>query len=226
MFKFLLFVLLWRILGNPFLAILVFLVVLYIIDRRFVGLSPSIVKPFRRLSAIRRLRQQVLMNPNDVPGKHELARLYIERKKYAKAKELLMPLQDALDHSAEFWDDLGTALAYLGEEDAAEAALRNALSINPRVKYGAAYLRLASLKAKSDPAAAIGHLESFRRIDASSCEAYIQTAKLYAQLGRKEDAARALAECGQIYRALPRFKKRQERKWALKAWWGRLTGPR
>nr|WP_246627978.1 hypothetical protein [Paenibacillus oenotherae] len=208
----------WWLFGNPFLALIVLLVLLYALDRRFVGVTPSIVKPYRRLRMIGRLRQQAAMNPNDIPAKHELGRLLVERKRYKEAKEWLMPLQDALEQSAEYWDDLGSCLAGLSETAAAEAAINNALAINPRVKYGAPYLRLASLYAKSDPARAIGYLQSFRHIQSSSCEAYYRLAGMYRELGRKEDEKEALAECRSIYRMLPRYKKRSERKWALMAW--------
>jgi len=217
MSKFLIFGLLWALLGNPFLAILVMLVILYVIDRRFIGLTPSFIKPFRRRAAIRKLRQQVQLSPSDRSAKHELARLLIERKQFAEAKSILMPMQDVMNDSAEYWDDLGTALAALNEREAAEAAIRNALSINPRVKYGTPYLRLASMWAKDNPEAAIGHLESFRVIQTSSCEAYYKQAQIFQQLGRQEDERRALQECTSIYRQLPRYKRRQERKWALLA---------
>ncbi|MFC4810852.1 tetratricopeptide repeat protein [Paenibacillus sp. GCM10023250] len=224
MIKILLFFLLWRLFGSPFLAVVILLVVLYALERRFLGLTPSIVRPLRRFGTIRRLRQQIAMNPNDIPAKHELARLLIERKRYAEAKSWLMPLQDPLDNSAEFWDDLGASLAPLGETDAAEAALRNALSINPRVKYGSPYLRLASFYAKKDPQKAIGFLQEFRGIHSSSIEAYYRLAGLYAELGQQDEAKRMLAECGAIYRSLPRYKKRQERRWAVLAWFRSLRG--
>ncbi|GGD50342.1 tetratricopeptide repeat protein [Paenibacillus nasutitermitis] len=157
------------------------------------------------------------MNPNDVPSKHELARLLIEKKHYKEAREWLMPLQDQLEHSAEFWDDLGTCLVHLDEPEAGEAAIGNALSINPRVKYGTPYLRLAALYAKKNPEAAIRHLDSFRTIQSSSCEAYYRLALLYDEMDRKREAEQALQECKGIYRSLPRYKKRQERKWAILA---------
>lgn len=218
MMKVALFGLLWWLTGSPILAVIVLLIILYALERRYVGLTPSIVRPLRRNRTIRRLRQQIAMNPNDIPAKHELARLLIERKRYAEAKTWLMPLQDALDGSAEFWDDLGACLMHLGERDAAEAAVGNALSINPRVKYGTPYLRLASLYADKDPKKAIAYLQSFRAIHSSSIEAYYRLAGLYAQLGQTAEARTMLAECGVIYRSLPRYKKRQERKWALRAW--------
>ncbi|MBM7569216.1 tetratricopeptide repeat protein [Paenibacillus sacheonensis] len=216
--KILIFVLLWRLTGSPIIAVIVLLIIFYVLERRYVGLTPSIVKPLRRFRTIRRLRQQVAMNPNDIPAKHELARLLIERKRFAEAKSWLMPMQDALENSAEFWDDLGTALLQLGEREAAQAAIGNALSINPRVKYGTPYLRLATIHAKTDPQKAIGYLQSFRAIHSSSIEAYYRLAGVYAQMGQRDEAKGMLKECGTIYRSLPRYKKRQERKWALLAW--------
>lgn len=213
---------LWWLFGNPFIALLVLLFLLYMLDRRFIGLTPSVLKPFKRLRQIRRLRGQAEMNPNDIPAKHELGRLLTERKRYREAKEWLMPLQDALEHSAEYWDDLGACLAALSETAAAEAAISNALAINPRVKYGAPYLRLASLYAESDPVRAIVQLQKFCDMQSSSCEAYYRLAGLYRQLGQKEDEKEALLTCGAIYRMLPRFLKRQERKWALLAWIRRM----
>jgi len=73
------------------------------------------------------------------------------------------------------------------------------------------------LHAKKNPQAAIRHLEAFRMIQSSSCEAYYRLALLYDELGRKNEAEHALQECKAIYRSLPRYKKRQERKWAILA---------
>jgi uncharacterized membrane protein len=83
--KFLLFGLLWSILGNPFLAFIVLIIILYMLDRRFIGLSPSLVKPLRRMGRIRKLRHQLDMNPNDLTSKLELAKLLIEKKSFRSA---------------------------------------------------------------------------------------------------------------------------------------------
>ena len=53
----LLFGLLWALLGNPVLALVVLIAALYFLDRRFIGLTPSVLKPIRissRISALRR----------------------------------------------------------------------------------------------------------------------------------------------------------------------------
>ena len=214
--KFLIFSLLWWIVGNPFIAILILLVVLYLLDRRFLGLSPSLTKPLRRRSRIAKLRQQLLLNPNDIAAKHELARALLERKSYRDARSTLESMGDVMTDSAEYWDDLGTALLYSGEAERGAEAIEQALSINPRVKYGQPYLRLAKLHGDQGRSQeAIRYLEAFRDIHSSSSEAYYKLGLLYLGLERKAEAKQAFDEAVLIYQSLPRYKKRQERRWAL-----------
>src|SRR4029453_18253958 len=144
MLKFSLFVFLIWLFGNPFLAILVMLILLYVLARGFFWLKPSLFKPLKRLSRIKKLRQLIDSSPNDVSSKHELARLLIERKKYSEALRWLDPLQHTLDESAEYWDDLGICCLNTGDEERGTASTLRGLNLNPRVKYGAPYLRLAS----------------------------------------------------------------------------------
>nr|WP_255570620.1 tetratricopeptide repeat protein [Cohnella sp. CFH 77786] len=214
---FLLFGALWWLFGNPFVAILVLLAVLYLLERRFIGLSPSIVRPFRRRSAIAKWRRQLQMSPYDVSAKSELARLLIEGRQFAQAREVLLGIQSQSEHSAEYWSDLGTCELALGRLPEGEEAMRRALSISPRVKYGQPYLRLGEAWSKADPAKALGYLEAFKEVNSSSCEAYYRLGSLYAELGKREEAASAFRECRELYASLPRYMKRKERKWALKS---------
>jgi tetratricopeptide (TPR) repeat protein len=214
---FLLFGALWWLFGNPFIAILVLLVVLYLLERRFIGLSPSLIRPFRRRSAIAKWKRQLQMSPHDVSAKSELARLLIESRKYAQARDLLLGIQSQSENSAEYWSDLGTCELALGRLSEGEQAMLRALSISPRVKYGQPYLRLGEAWAKKEPSKALTYLEAFKEVNSSSCEAYFRLGKLYADLGKREEAASAFRECRELYAALPRYLKRTERKWVLKS---------
>ncbi|MED5015784.1 tetratricopeptide repeat protein [Paenibacillus chibensis] len=209
------FILLWRLLGNPFLAILVLLVIVYLLDRRFVGVFPSLTKPFKRMGQVSRLRTQISMNPNDVSSKHELARLLIERKKDAEAQKLLESIASQSEDSAEFWDDLGTVYVRQGDIQKGEAYILKALEINPRVKYGRPYLRLADVYKSSDRDKAVEYVHRFQEIQSSSCEGYYLLGMMYKALDRQAEAKTAFQESINIYRSLPKYKKRQERKWAV-----------
>jgi tetratricopeptide (TPR) repeat protein len=180
-------------------------------------LSPSPIRPFRRRSAIARQRRQLQVNPHDVSARSELARLYMEGGKYGQAREALEGIGDRMEHSAEYWSDLGLCELELGRLEEGETALLRALGISPRVKYGVPYLRLAEAYAKSDPEKALAYLRSFQDIHSSSCEAYYRMGLLYEAMDQREEARQAYRDCQVIYRSLPRYMKRKERKWALRS---------
>ncbi len=217
MSKLLAFGALWWLFGNPFVAILVLLVIFYFLERRYIGLSPSIVRPLKRRSAIARWRRHIQMSPHDVSAKTELARLLIERKSYAEAREILSGIEVQMDHSGEYWSDIGTCDLALGRLQEGEREMEQALAISPRVKYGQPYLRLAEAYAKTEPEKAIGWLQQFKDVNSSSCEAYYRLGLIYGSLGRADDAKQAFRECSQLYRTLPRYMKRHERKWAIRS---------
>jgi tetratricopeptide (TPR) repeat protein len=71
--------------------------------------------------------------------------------------------------------------------------------------------------APSSPQRAAEFIEQFRDLHSSSVEAYYRLGQLYQQLGRAEDAKRAFREALDIHRGLPRYSRRQQRRWALLA---------
>lgn len=213
----LLFLLLSWVTGNPLIAIIIILAVVYFLDRRYVGIMPSIAKPFRRSSKIRKLRTQLASSPFDVSSKRELARLLIESKKYAEAHKLLEEAREASEDSAEYWSDLGAASIGLQQLQDGEQQMLQALRLNERVKYGQPYLQLATAFKDKDPQKALDYASKFGEIQSSSSEAYYLLGSLYQSLGRKDEARQALGESISIYRSLPKYKKRHERGWALRS---------
>ncbi|RIX52475.1 hypothetical protein D3P08_13465 [Paenibacillus nanensis] len=217
MFKFT-FLFLWLswLFGNPIVAIIVLLILLYALDRKFIGLSPSLLKPIKRRSRISKLKQRVEASPSDVSAKQELARLLMEGKRYKEALHIWEPLQGVLEDSAEYWDDLGHCYLETGDTEKGEASTLRGLKLNPRVKYGAPYLRLADSNRKRDPEQALAYLQSFQEIHSSSCEAYDRLSTIYKGMGRAEDAKRAADEGLRLYKSLPKYRRRSERKWAIR----------
>ncbi len=218
MSKLLLFGALVWLVGNPFVALVILLLIIYILDRRFIGVFPSITKPIKRLRSISSLRQQLSLNHHDISAKRDLARLLLERKKYNEAYALLKEMEPVSEQSAEFWDDLGMAAMGLGHLDEAERHLHQALELNERVRYGQSYLRLAAIYKHKDAAKAIEYAKKYGQIQSSSSEAFYLLGTAYDSLGRKDDARKAYNESLAIYRSLPKYKKRHERKWALRSW--------
>lgn len=219
--KFFLFALLWWLVGNPFLAILILLVLLYLFDRRFVGLTPSVAAPIRRNRRLSRLRRELQLAPHNASAKLEVARLLIEKGKYAEALELLEQVSGVYD-SADVVYETGLCRLKLGDTKEGEQLILQALELNPRVKYGEPYLRLGEAFAKEAPDQAVRYLEAFRGVHSSSVEGSYKLGRLYERLGHLEEAKHAYADAGAVYRGIPRYKRRQERRWAILAWLRRL----
>lgn len=213
--KFFLFALLWWLFGNPIIALVVLLVLFYFVDRRYVGLLPSLTRPLRQSRRLSRLRQEIGAQPHHAGNKLEAARILIEQKKYREALHYLESIRERMEDSAEVLYELGLCRLKLGSVAEGEALILEALEKNPRVKYGEPYLRLGEAFRDADPDKAVRYLESFREVQSSSCEAYYRLGQLYAQLGRTEEARRAFREAVDIYRGLPKYKRRTERRWAL-----------
>ncbi|GAA4862094.1 hypothetical protein GCM10023310_46850 [Paenibacillus vulneris] len=221
MSKLLLFVALTWLTGNPFIALIVLLIILYALDRRFIGLTPSIFKPIQRARRLARLRQELSMNPHQTSSKLDMARLLMERSQYREASQLLEQISTVMEDSADVRAELGVCKLKLGSLEEGEQLLLEALELNPRVKYGEPYLRLAEAWADTEPGKAIRYLETFGSVNSSSCEAYYRLGELYARLGQKEEARRAYRETVELYRGLPKYRRRFERRWAMLA---RLKG--
>lgn len=213
--KFIVFVLLWQILGNPFIAILVILVVGYFLERRYLGFTPSIAKPFKRSRKLSALRRELESRPHDTRSKLEAARLYLEKKQFRQAHDYLEQVLPVMDDSAEVMAELGWAKLKLGQLEEGEALVTASLERNPRVRYGEPYLWLGEAFMDADPEKALGYLEELRRLNSSSTEAYYRMGELYTSMGRKEEAVKAFGEALRVYRSLPKYKRKTERKWAI-----------
>lgn len=215
--KIVLFVALTWLTGSPIVAIIVLLIIFYVLERRFIGLSPSIVKPLKRARKLSRLRQELRLSPHQTSAKLDMARIWIEQRKYTQAYELLLQITEVMSDSAEVRADLGICELKLGHLQQGEQSLQHALELNPRVKYGEPYLRLAEAWAEQDPHKAITYLQQFQSVNSSSCEAYYRLGQLYTQLDRKVDAREAYRATVELYRGLPRYKRRFERRWVVLA---------
>jgi tetratricopeptide (TPR) repeat protein len=220
--KIFIFLLLWRLTGNPFLAVLVLLVILYFIDRRFIGLTPSLTRPFKRNRRLNQIKFELLTHPHNTSGKLEAAWLLIEKKKYAQSLLYLEEVNRVLEDSAEASFATGLCYLKLGDLEQGEKWVLQSLSINPRVRYGEPYLRLGEALAVVQPEKALKYLQQFREVHSSSCEAYYRLGKLYEHIGRKEESRLIYKETLDIYHGLPKYKRRTERRWALLAWWKKI----
>lgn len=217
MSKAILFGVLWWITGNPIVALLLLLVLIYILDRRFIGFMPNLLKPLQLSKRLRKAREELALNPHNASLKLEVARILVEKRRYREASELLDGIIEVMDDSAEVWFESGLCKLKLGDLAEGERRMQKALSLNPRVRYGEPYLRLGEAFADHERDKALDFLHKFRDVQTSSCEAYYRLGSVLHRMGRGEEAKKAWREAVEIYRALPKYKRKSERRWAYKA---------
>lgn len=218
MSKFFLFVFLWWIVGNPFIAALVLILIIYFIDRRYIGLFPSLTKPFKRNQRLSRLLQELRSQPHNTSAKLEAARIYTEKKKYSEALKYLLEVKPVMEDSADVLSEIGLCYLKLNDLDKGEQYILQALEKNPKVKYGDPYLKLGEAFAEVNANKAVAYLQQFKDIHSSSCEAYVRLGAIYQSLGLTQEAKKAYQEAVDIYQGLPKYKRKAERRWALIAW--------
>jgi tetratricopeptide (TPR) repeat protein len=199
------------------ITLLVIIFLLYFVDRRFIGLFPDILKPWQQWRKLRKLQTELAASPHNMSTKLEAARVLIERKQYEEAKNELEKIVEVVNESAEVLYDLGFCYLKLRELETGESLMLRSLEINPRVRYGEAYLRLAEAFSNKSTNRSLAYLQKFKQIHTSSCEASFRLGLLFEKMEQKEEAKAAYKETLEIYRALPKYKRKSERKWFLLA---------
>lgn len=217
--KVFIFSILWWLTGNPFVAMLIILLLLYVLDLRFVRLLPDITKPYRRWRRLSNLQNQLRLNPHDTNSKLEIARLHMEKHQYKEALPYLEEISTVMQDAPEYLCDKGICLLKVGRMEDGLPLIDQALKANPRVKYGEPYLVMGEAYAKQNQQEkALACLEELARMNMSSCEVYYKLGELYLALQQKEKAKASYREAVEVYRGLPSYKRRTERRWALLSW--------
>ncbi|OPX88469.1 MAG: Tetratricopeptide repeat protein [Pelotomaculum sp. PtaB.Bin104] len=128
--------------GNPFLALILLLLIFFIVERRFIGILPDIFKPWRRKNRARLLQKELKLNPANADVCLELGESYFRQGKYSQAISYLKQAAGKLAGHPLFHFYLGASYYYLGRNGQGEEELKKAISENPRVSFGEPYLYL------------------------------------------------------------------------------------
>ncbi len=216
--KFFLFYLLYWLLGNPFLAILVILILYFTIDRTFFGFIPDPFKAFKKAGRIRELQKTILINPHDARSLKELGIFMIEKKDYRKARDFLEKAANKFSDDPEFNYYYGLSMARCGDIQKGRALVDAAIKNSPGLKYGEPFMMMAEVYIDNgDYSSALPLLKNFENIHSSSSRGFYQMGLVRLKLGMKEEGTEYLKKAIEAFKASPRFKRKVDRKWAWKA---------
>jgi hypothetical protein len=165
----------------------------------------------------RALEDAVLLNPQNLTARRDLAVISLERKQPRRAITSLVDVQQR-ESSAETEFLLGWAYVEAGDNAAALPPLQRALSLDAKLRYGDPHLLLGRAHA------ALGQLEqaqaafeAFLAINTSSLEGQIRLARVKSARNDDVGARAARTAARTTYRLLPGFQKRRQRAWWLRS---------
>ena len=166
------------------------------------------------------LQHQIAANPHNVAAQRELALIYLEKRRPAKAVSLLDAAVQREPESPDLLYNHGLAL--LGAKRWQDALDRfvAAVTRDPRVGYGDAYLRageaLVQLKRLDDAEDAF---DRAAQVNGSSVEARFRLGAARRARGERDKAKAAFTDARTTYAQLPNYQKRKNWLWAVRAWW-------
>jgi tetratricopeptide (TPR) repeat protein len=190
-------------------------VVVGLLARRWL---PDPYLAFKYRGTVRALEVDVAANPGNVTARRDLASIWLEKRRAARALPLLEQALARDGKSPELLYLNGVAHLLARKPQAAVDALVRVIHAEPGFRYGEAYLRAAdaliALKQWDDADEALGH---YLKINRSSLEGHYKRAKVHKARGDASGAKQAIGDLRETWRTLPSFQRRKQLGWYLKS---------
>ncbi len=173
---------------------------------------------FKYRGRVRALEVDVAANPGNVTARRDLASIWLEKRRAARALPLLEQALARDGKSPELLYLNGVAHLLARKPQPAVDALVSVIHADPGFRYGEAYLRAAdgliALKRWDDADEALGH---YLKINRSSLEGHYKRAKVHKARGDASGAKQAIGDLRETWRTLPSFQRRKQLGWYLKS---------
>jgi tetratricopeptide (TPR) repeat protein len=173
---------------------------------------------FKHAGHVRRLKAEIKHNADNVTARRDLAKIWLTKKRPRRAIPLLEEARRRDRESAELPFLLGKALMMAGRAEESLPLLVEAAAKNERHMDGEAYLvagkALRKLGRFAEAEDAFGR---YLAIHSSSVEGHVLLACVRRELKDSAGAKQATREALETFSAVPRFRRRAELKWYLRA---------
>ncbi len=173
---------------------------------------------FKHAGHVRRLKAEIAHNAENATARRDLAKIWLTKKRPRRAIPLLEEARRRDGDSAELPFLLGKALYEAGRAEEALPLLVEAAQKSERQMYGEAFLVAGkALRTLGRFAEAEDAFARYLAINSSSVEGRVLMACVKRELKDVDGARAATREALDTYAHVPRFRRRAELKWYLRA---------
>ncbi|HEX6837894.1 MAG TPA: tetratricopeptide repeat protein [Polyangia bacterium] len=173
---------------------------------------------FKHAGHVRRLKGEIAHNAENVTARRDLAKIWLTKRRPRRAVALLEEARRRDRDSAELPFLLGKALYEAGRAEESLPLLVEAAQKNERQMYGEAFLVAGkALRKLGRFAEAEDALARYGAINSSSVEGRVLLACVKRELKDVAGAKAAMREALDTFAHVPRFRRRAELKWYLRA---------
>lgn len=201
---------------NPFLALILLVVIYVVADRAYLGLLPDVMAPLKRNNRINRLLAELEMNPANADNAQEAGILYFEKRNYHLASKYLEKAHEKVDNSARLYLYLGMTYMKLHRPAEGKSALDRAVELDRKVGHGLPYIYLLQYEldkndgGSPESEALAKGLENF-----ANTENFYRMGMAYKKHGYKDKAREMFNHAINEYSYVPGRLRRIHRKWAV-----------
>lgn len=212
---FFLYFILGRFFENPFVALILIVIVYAIIDRWYIGALPDFIKPIQRWHKIIKLKQELEFSPSPGQILYQVGALQVESGNMKEGRQHLEKAHDLIQEHPDIEYYLGVARIRMGALEIGKEALESALKINPKIKYGFPYVYLIeySLKRKEPKEKIEAYMEKI--IEYGNPKIYYEVGIIFQKEGYTENAKEMFKKAQVSFRSSPPFLRKQHRYYAI-----------
>lgn len=207
--------------GSPLVSLLIVVLAWFLVDRFTLQLLPDPIQGFARARRASRLRQTLDHNPHDRRARRELAEIYVQQRRFARADETIRYNVEVGEDDPSTLFVAAVAKAGLRQRAEAEQLFERLREKEPSFRMNSIDLELGRLYlAVNDHERAIAALERLCASRPGSVEGKTLLARALRRHGEASRAKDVGAQAWRDYVSAPRFQRRKERYWAwrLQPW--------
>lgn len=210
-----LYILLSLLTGNPLLALGILLLVFFLAERRFIGVLPDLLEPWRRGNRLRSLKREVQVNPANAEANLELGEIHFRKGQYQEALSFLDQASSKMAGHPLYHFYYGAASYHMGKIKDGKEEIKKAVDANPKASFGEPYLYLLRIYLEEKQPdekieAALNQLMLY-----GSPKTHYLAGKLFLSANDRPRARRLFRETIDNYEACRGALRRTYRRWAV-----------